>query len=102
MSYALFLHDEYPPFEFAPAAGDDGHARHTGLSIDYPAELSRWKPLYKWLLAVPHYVVIVALVLASAVTVLWGAFAVIVTGEYCDRARRFLVGTYRYCLRVEA
>lgn len=102
MSYALFLHDDYPPFEFAPAADDDGHARHTGLSIAYPEQLNRWKPLYKWFIAIPHYVVIFALAVASAVTVLWGAVAVIVTGEYPDRARGFLVGAYRYCLRVGA
>jgi hypothetical protein len=53
-------------------------------------------------LAIPHYVAILALALASAVTVLWGAVAVVVTGEYPERARRFLVGAYRYCLRVEA
>lgn len=35
-SYALFLHEDYPPFEFMPAADDDGHERHTSLSITYP------------------------------------------------------------------
>ncbi|MGH9226920.1 MAG: DUF4389 domain-containing protein [Acidimicrobiales bacterium] len=102
MSDALFLHDEYPPFEFTPAADDDSQTRHTQLSITYPEQLSRWKPLYKWFIAIPHYVVVMALALASLVTVLWGAVAVMVTGEYPDRARTFLVGAYRYCIRVEA
>src|SRR5205085_7182905 len=96
------LHEEYPPFEFMPAADDDGHAHNTALTITYPERLNRWKPLYKWFLAIPHYVVIIALAAAAAVTVLWGALAVIVTGEYPEAARRFLVGAYRYCLRVEA
>jgi hypothetical protein len=46
--------------------------------------------------------VLLALVLASVVTILWGTVAAVVTGEYPQRARAFLVGTYRYCLRVEA
>lgn len=100
-SYALALHEEYPPFEFMPAADDDGHARNTALTITYPERLNRWKPLYKWFLAIPHYVVLVALAIASVLTILWGAVAVIVTGEYPEGARRFLVGAYRYCLRVE-
>ena len=101
-SYALALHDDYPPFEFMPAAGDDGHARNTALTITYPEHLNRWKPLYKWFLAIPHFVVLLALVVASVAAVLWGTVAAVVTGKYPQRARAFLVGTYRYCLRVEA
>ena len=102
MSYALFLHEDYPPFEFMPASADDGHAGPSGLSITYPERLNRWKPLYKWFLAIPHYVVYVVLAVASVFTVLGGAVAVIVTGEYPHGARTFLVGTYRYGLRIEA
>ena len=46
-SYALFLHDSYPPFDFQPTAGDDGEAPNTAMNFEYPAEVSRWKPLYK-------------------------------------------------------
>jgi hypothetical protein len=34
--------------------------------------------------------------------VIWGAVAVIITGLYPERAQRFLVGAYRYVVRVEA
>lgn len=98
----MFLHDDYPPFEFTPAGDDDGHAPHSTLAIAYPERLNRWKPLYKWLLAVPHYVVCVALAAAGAVTVLWSGVAVVATGRYPESARRFLVGAYRYGLRVQA
>lgn len=101
-SYALALHHDYPPFEFMPAADDDGHARSTALTIAYPEHLNRWKPLYKWILAMPHYVVLVALAVAGILTVIWGASVAVVTGAYPERARTFLVGAYRYCLRVEA
>ncbi len=102
MSYALFLHEDYPPFEFMPAAEDDGHAGPSALTIAYPERLNRWKPLYKWFLAIPHYVVYAGLAVASVFTVLGGAVAVVITGEYPHGARAFLVGTYRYGLRIEA
>jgi ABC-type uncharacterized transport system YnjBCD permease subunit len=102
MSYALFLHEDYPPFDFKPAADDDGVEPHTTLSLTYPEELNRWKPLYKWILAIPHYFVLVALAIAAFFVVIAGFFAVVFTGEYPHRARDFLVGAYRYCLRVQA
>lgn len=102
LSYALFLHDDYPPFEFRPGADDDGHEPHTSLAITYPEQLNRWKPLYKWFLAIPHYVVCLALAFACILAVLWALIAVLATGEYPERARAFLVGTYRYGLRVQA
>jgi hypothetical protein len=102
VSYALFLHEDYPPFDFEPAADDDGVEPHTSLSITYPERLARWKPLYKWFLAIPHYFVLVALFIAAFFVVIGGFFAVVFTGEYPLRARDFLVNVYRYGLRVEA
>ena len=36
MSYALFMHQDYPPFDFRPSATDDGAEPHTILSLTYP------------------------------------------------------------------
>jgi hypothetical protein len=102
LSYTLFFDDDYPVFELVPAARDDGHQAHSTLTIEQPQQLDRWKPLYKWLLAIPHYVVCAALALAGILTIAWGALAVVVTGRYPARARRFLVRAYRYNLRVQA
>lgn len=102
ISYALFLHEDYPPFDFQPGAADDGVERHTSLSIVYPERLNRWKPLYKWFLAIPHYLVIVVLAVASVVAVIASLFAVVAKGEYPAALRTFLVDTYRYGLRVQA
>ena len=102
MSYALFLHEDYPPFDFAPVAEDDGVEPHTTLSITYPEQLARWKPLYKWFLAIPHYFVLVALAIAAIFAVIGGLFAVVFTGEYPVSLRDFLVNVYRYGLRVQA
>jgi len=102
MSYALFLHEDYPPFDFQPASDDDGVEPHTTLSLTYPEELNRWKPLYKWILAIPHYFVLLGLMIAGFFAVIGGFFAVIFTSEYPEGARNFIVGCYRYALRVEA
>jgi len=101
-SYALFLHKDYPPFDFQPAAADDGVDIHSVVTFSYPEELSRWQPLVKWLLAVPHYVVLFFLMVASVVAVVVGFFAVLITGEYPEGVRDFVVGVTRWSLRVQA
>ena len=100
MSYALFLHEDYPPFDFEPVSADDGVEPHTSLSITYPEHLNRWKPLYKWILAIPHYFVVIALLIGSVFAVIGGFFAVFFTGEYPRGPRDYLVNVYRYGLRV--
>jgi hypothetical protein len=102
MSYALFMHEDYPPFDFQPAAEDDGVEPHASLTITYPEELHRWAPLYKWFLALPHYLVLFALVIGSFFAVVIGMFAVLFTGEYPQGIRDYVVGVFRYGLRVES
>lgn len=102
ISYALFMHEDYPPFDFDPRATDDGAEPHTRLAIAYPEHLDRWKPLYKWFLAIPHYLVLAALAAVAVFAVLGGLVAVLVTGEYPARVREYLTGVFRYALRVEA
>ncbi|WP_371649092.1 MULTISPECIES: DUF4389 domain-containing protein [unclassified Streptomyces] len=102
VSYVLFLREDYPPFDFQATADDDGVDSHTLVTFAYPERMSRWQPLVKWLLAVPHYLVLFALSLAAMAVVLVGFFAVLITGEYPQGLRNFLVGVYRYNLRVQA
>src|SRR3954471_16811595 len=95
ISYAMFLHEDYPPFDFQPASIDDGVEPHTSLSIEYPEHLNRWKPLYKWILAIPHYFVLAGLAIVGLFAFIGGFFAVLFTGEYPDGIRNFLIGSYR-------
>ncbi len=102
MSYALFMHEDYPPFDFDLSADDDGAEPHTSVRLTYPGNLARWKPLYKWFLAIPQYFVVIGLFIAGCLGVIAGLFAVLFTGEYPQGIRNFLVDAYRYALRVEA
>jgi len=52
----VFGTDRYPPFSLKPR--DDYPA---DLHIDYPQRLSQWMPLVKWFLAIPHFLVLGAL-----------------------------------------
>ncbi len=73
------------------SSDDDGVEPHASLRLSYPEHLARWKPLYKWFLAIPYYFVVAALGLVSFLGVIAGFFAVLFTGEYPQGIRDFLV-----------
>jgi len=94
--YLALMRDEYP-------STDEEQAVH--LNIAYPdakTELNRWLPLVKWLLAIPHYVVLLFLAIAGVVVVIIAWFAILFTGRYPRGLFDFLVGVGRWSLRVTA
>ena len=75
------------------------------LEIDYPdveRDLNRWMPLVKWLLAVPHYIVLVVLAIAAVCGIVIAWFAIVFTGRYPRGIFDFVVGVGRWALRVQA
>lgn len=94
-AYLLLLRDEYP-------STDEYQAVH--LDIAYPdvTELNRVLPLFKWLLAIPHYIVLSLLSVAALVIAVVSWVAILVTGEQPKWAFEFLEGLMRWAWRVAA
>jgi hypothetical protein len=72
------------------------------IKIDYPdaQKLNRWLPLVKWIMAIPHYIVVAFLGIASFVVVIIAWFAILFTGNYPRSLFDFVAGVYRWSLRV--
>ena len=95
-AFLLVLRDEYP-------STDEEQSAH--LQIEYPnveTDLNRIFPIFKWLLAIPHYIVLAVLwILVIPVTILaW--LLILVTGQYPQGIFEFVVGVLRWSNRVGA
>jgi hypothetical protein len=93
--YGALMNDEYP-------STDEQQTVH--LDIDYPDvenDLSQGMPLVKWLLAIPHYIILLALAVVAFFAVIGAWFAVVFTGRYPRGIFDFLVGVHRWVLRVD-
>jgi len=95
-AYLALLTDRYP-------STVEQQAVH--LEVEYPdakRDLSRWLPFVKWLLAVPHYVVLAVLWIGAIIAVVVAWFAILITGRYPRPVFDYVVGVGRWTLRVSA
>jgi len=94
--YLFLLNDQYP-------STDEEQTLH--LEIEYPnaeTDLARGMPLVKWLLAIPHYIVLLFLYIAAFLCTIFAWFAILFTGRYPRSAFDFVVGVGRWHNRVAA
>ena len=94
-AYLALMDDRYP-------STDEEQAVH--IEIDYPdvqRDLNRWLPLVKWLLAIPHYLVLLVLFIAAFFAVIIAWLAILFTGKYPRGIFDFVEGTIRWGLRVQ-
>src|SRR6266508_156894 len=94
--YLALMDDRYP-------SADERQA----VTLDFPypdaeRELNRWLPLVKWLLAIPHYIVLIFLWIAAVVSVVTAWFAILFTGRYPRGLFDFVLGVLRWGNRVTA
>ncbi len=95
-TYLALMNDSYP-------STDD----HQWVQLDYAhpnaaTDLNRWLPLVKWLLAIPHYIVLFFLEIAAFFAVIVAWFAILFTGRYPRGIFSFVEGVFRWHNRVAA
>jgi hypothetical protein len=92
--YLFLMDDRYPSTD---------EEQSVRLDFPYPdveRDLNRWLPLVKWLLAIPHYIVLFFLTIAAIVCAIIAWFAILFTGRYPRGLFDFLVGVGRWANRV--
>ena len=95
-AYLFLLRDEYPSTD---------EQQSVTLEIAYPdvqGQLNRFLPLFKWFLAIPHYIVLIILGIVAIVVVFLAWIAILVTGRYPVWMFNYIVGLFRWGLRVGA
>jgi hypothetical protein len=95
-TYFALMSDRYP-------STDERQWVH--LDFPYPdvrRDLNRWLPLVKWLLAIPHYIVLFFLYIAVIVVVIGAWFAILFSGRYPRGIFEFVEGVIRWHNRVVA
>jgi hypothetical protein len=95
-SYLTLLTDVYPSTD---------EEQNVHIDIPYPdakKDLSQGLPLIKWFLAIPHYIVLFFVGCAAVICdiIIW--FAILFTGYAPKGLFDFIVGFYRWTVRVEA
>ena len=94
--YLALMDDRYPSTD---------ERQSVQLELPYPdaeRDLNRWLPLVKWLLAIPHFILLVFLWLAAVVAVIIAWFAILFTGRYPRGLFDFVLGVLRWGNRVVA
>jgi len=93
-AYVGLFRDEYPPFSWEPGKYP------VTYEVDYPEQLSRWLIFVKWLLAIPHIIVLGLLFIAAFVAWVIAWFAILFTGRFPRGLFDFLVGVVRWNYRL--
>lgn len=93
-AYVLLLTDTYP-------STVDKQSVH--LEVKYPnvkKDLNKWLPLVKWFLAIPHYIVLIVLMVGAILATIVAWFTILFTGTYPKNLFDYVVGVGRWSLRV--
>ena len=92
--YVALMDDRYP-------STDEQQSVH--LDFPYPdaaAGLNRWLPLVKWLLAIPHWILLGFLYIGAIFVVIVAWFAILFTGRYPRGLFGYVEGVARWQNRV--
>jgi hypothetical protein len=93
-AYLLLQGASYPPF------GDRPY--ELSLEITPTETYNRWTVFFRWILAIPHYIVLFFLGIALLIVTIIAWFAILFTGQYPPSLYEFSVGVTRWGVRVAA
>jgi Domain of unknown function (DUF4389) len=92
--FLALMDDEYPSTD---------EEQSVRLDFPYPDArdgLNRWLPLVKWLLAIPHYIILIFLTIGAIVAAIIAWFAILFTARYPRGLFDFVEGVFRWWNRV--
>jgi hypothetical protein len=95
LAYVMLLEDPYPPF------GDAPYPASIEI-VDPVSERGQLTVALRLILAIPHLVVLVFVLLAWTLTTIAAWFIILFTGDYPRGLYEFGVGALRWRLRVES
>lgn len=93
---------EPPPPPPEPAAGPPAGDYPVRVDAVRQPEYNRWLPLVKWLLAFPHYIVLLFLFIGALFVKIIAFFAVLFTRRYPEGLFNYMAGVLRWEWRVLA
>ncbi len=96
-SYGVGNTDRYPPFSFG--SRDDYPA---DLLIEYPERSSRLTTLFRWLLIIPHWIIVYFLGMITGLLVLVALLLVLITGRYSESLYDIIMRLNLWQYRVSA
>ena len=94
--YGALMDDQYPSTD---------EEQSVKLDFPYPnveRDLNNFLPLVKWILAIPHYIVLIVLYIGAIFVVIFAWFSILISGRYPRGAFDYLVGVHRWGYRVYA
>ena len=95
-AYFFLMQDEYPSTD---------QAQSVQITVPYPEvknDLKRWMPLVKWILVIPHIIVLIFLFIGVIFSTIFALLAILLTGKYPQKIFNFVEGFLRWTLRVSA
>ena len=94
-AYVLLLRSDYP-------STDEEQAVHLDFAYPDASKLDQVLPIFKWFLAIPHYLVLVFLWIGAWFCTIIAWFAILFVGRYPRAMFDYVVGVMAWTLRVQA
>jgi hypothetical protein len=95
-AYLFLMDDRYPSTD---------EEQYVQVNFPYPdaeRDVSQFMPLVKWLLAIPHIIVLLFLTIGAILASIFVWFAIVFTGRYPRGVFDYIEGVMRWHLRVQA